>query len=258
MKEPNLKLIAAIAFATVLVGGAAPARAQLGTIRLDNWLFYQSNYGDSARWQYRPRLFVPYAFGNGWTLTSRADLPLYYTDAKGPANPDGDWKFRASDFLVEEALDTPEVAKNLRLRGSLRLVFPTGGEPPFGADQWQIVPGAGFNWRLPDAWRGVTISPYARYFHGFDAGSDRLTTKRSWNIFPTVTFGLTEKWSVAFYPEQGLTYNDRTNKWFVPVEAMFSNRVSKGFEYSFGGAYAVVKDDPAYRWVFQSRLTFFY
>ena len=249
---------ATLALATTLWGMTAPAVAQLGTIRFDNWLFYQQNFGNTARWQYRPRLFIPYALGDGWTFTQRLDLPFYYTDASGPANPGGDWKSRASDFLVEEIFDTPEVAKNLRLRGSLRLVVPTGGESPFGADQWQVAAGFGANWRLPDVWRGVSVEPYARYFYGFAAGDPGVTTRRSWNIFPTVSFGLSETWSLVVYPEQGITYNERTHKWFVPVEAMLTKRLSKTWEYSFGGAYELVSDEPSFRWVVQGRLRYYY
>ena len=258
MKAPVIRTVATLAAAAALSGLGEPARAQLGTVRFDNLFYYQENYGDTARWQYRARFFVPYAFGNGWTFTQRLDVPLYYTDASGPANPDGSWKGRFSDIFVEEIFDTPEVAKNVRLRGSLRLVMPTGGESPFGSDQWQVAPGFGGNWRFPDAGRGVTIAPYARYFYGFSEGSPDVTTKRSWNIFPEVSFGLNEKWSLALYPEQGISYNIRSGKWFVPVEAMLTNRVTKSWEYSVGGAYALVEDDRSYRWLLQGRLRFNY
>ncbi len=258
MSAAGQRLGAPLALAATLWAVAAPAGAQLGTIRFDNWLYYQQNLSDTSRWQYRPRVFVPFALRDGWTFIQRFDLPFYYTDASGPANPDGERKFHVSDALVEEIFDTPEVARNLRLRASLRLVMPTGGEAPFGADQWQIAPGFGFHWRLPDAWRGVTISPYVRYFHGFDAGSPGVTTKRSWDFIPTVTFDLAEKWSLSFYSEQPISYDTRKHDWFVPIEAMFTHRPDKTWEYSFGGAYAVVKDDPAYRWLIQGRLSYYF
>jgi hypothetical protein len=258
MTTKTAKLVLSLAGAAAIAGAAAPVQAQLGTVRLDNWFFYQQNYGDTGRWQWRPRVFVPFNFGDGWTFTQRADLPLYYTDATGPDNPGGGWKFGVSDFLVEEIIDTPELAKDFRLRGSVRLVFPTG-EAPFGADQWQVAPGFGFTWRFPEAGRGVTVAPYARYFYGFDAGSASVTTKRQWNIFPTVTFGMSEKWSLVFYPEQGITYNDRTDQWFVPIEFMVTNRVNKQWEYSVGGAYNLdVDDDRSYRWLVQGRLTYYF
>ncbi|MCG6877117.1 MAG: hypothetical protein LJE97_18660 [Betaproteobacteria bacterium] len=234
------------------------AQAQMGTIRFDNWLYYQQNYDDSVRWQYRPRVFVPFRIGGGWTFTQRVDVPFYYTDKTGPANTSGDYAFHVSDALVEEIFDTPDVAKNFRFRASVRLVFPTGGQSPFGSDQWQVAPGAGFNWRLPDLLRGVTFAPYARYFFGFDPRSPGVTTVRRLDLFPTADFKLTGNWALSLYPEQGMSYNERSKKWFVPVEAMLVNQPSKKFAYAFGGAYALVDDDKSYRWLVEARLTFFF
>ena len=244
--------------ALMVCGCPAIAQAQMGTIRFDNWLYYQQNYGDSVRWQYRPRVFVPFGMGDGWTFTQRVDVPFYYTDRVGPANTSGDYAFHLSDALVEEIFDTPDLAKNFRLRASVRLVFPTGGQSPFGSDQWQIAPGAGFNWRLPEVLRGVTIAPYARYFFGFDPRSPGVTSVRRLDIFPTVDFKLAGTWALSLYPEQGMSYNDRSNKWFVPIEAMLVNQPSKKFAYAFGGAYALAQGDGSYRWLAEARLTFFF
>jgi hypothetical protein len=251
------KVGATLALATALLGASAPAAAQMGTIRFDQWLFYQENFGDTARWQYRPRVFVPWTFGEGWTFTQRVDVPLYYTNASGPDNPSGEWKFGVSDMLVEEIFDTPEVTKNVKLRGSLRLVFPTGGQSPFGADQWQVAPGFGGNWKFPDVGHGLTFAPFARYFYGFNEGAG-VTTKRRWDIFPTLTVTLDKSWYLDFWPEQGMSYNIRSGKWFIPFEAMVGNRISKQWEYSFGGSWAVNDADQSYKWLLQGRLRYYF
>jgi len=251
---------AGVTFLLAAALGALPATAaaQMGTIRFDNWLYYQQNYDGSVRWQYRPRVFIPFAIGDGWTFTQRVDVPFYYTNKAGPANPSGDYDFHVADSYIEEIFDTPDVAKNFRLRTSLRLVFPTGGQSPFGSDQWQIAPGAGFNWRLPEVLRGVTIAPYARYFFGFDPRSPGVTTVRRLDLFPTVDFKLAGTWALSLYPEQGMSYNDRTNKWFVPIEAMLVHQLSKKLSYAFGGAYALARGDGSYRWLAEARLTFYF
>lgn len=251
---------ASITLAAALVGAAPSAHAQMGTIRFDNWLFYQQNLdsSDSSRWQYRPRIFVPFALADGWTFTQRADLPLYYTNTGGPENPTAEWKFGVSDALVEEIFDSPDLTSNFRARTSLRIVFPTGGDAPFGADQWQAALGFGGTWRYPDLWGGTSFSPYARYFYGFHAASDKVTTKLSWNLFPTATFTLVPNWSLVLWPEQGITYNIRTQRWFVPLEAMVTNRVDKHVEWSAGGSWAANDNDKSYKWLFQSRLTYYF
>jgi hypothetical protein len=258
MRAAPCKIGTSLALACALAGMATSASSQLGTIRLDNWAYYQENFGDTARWQYRMKLWVPYAFGDGWTFTQRVDLPVYYTDAKGPDNADGGWKVGLSDIFVEEIFDSPEVAKNVRLRGSLRIVMPTGGQAPFGADQWQFAPMFGASLKFPDVGRGLTFVPYARYSYGDNAGHTGVTTKRSWAFFPEATFTLTDKWYLIFYPEQGISYNIRSGKWFVPLEAMAGYRANKQWEYSFGGAKAVKDDDQSYRWLLQGRLRYYF
>ena len=59
----------------LLLTAAAPAQ-QLGTIRFDNWLYFQSNTDGSERWQYRPRFYIPFSLSGGWTFTQRIDLPV--------------------------------------------------------------------------------------------------------------------------------------------------------------------------------------
>ena len=245
----------ALVVAAALAAAAPAALAQWGAARVDHWLVYQDNFGDTARWQYKPKIFLPYKFGSGWTFTQRIDVPMFVTDAPGPDNEGGGWKFGLSDLYLEEIVDTPELAGGLRLRASLRVVFPTGGQAPFGADQWQVAPGVGVHWRLPDAGRGVTFAPYARYFHGFDPRTSGIRTKRSWTLYPTATFGLDPKWSLVLWPEQGITYNRRSHKWFVPIEAMATYRISKPWEVSLGGAVPVNDDDRSYRWLVQGRLS---
>ena len=240
---------------SLLCALAGAATAVENPLRFDNWVYYTKNFDGSAQWEYDPRLFVPFSFGNGWTFTQRIDIPFYYTDKVGPANPQGAWSFRLSDAFVEEIFDTPDLMHGLRPRVSVRLVAPTGGEAPFGQDQWQVAPGAGFTWRLPDVGRGMTVSPYLRYFIGFDPQSPDVTTVRTLHVIPTVTFAISGGWSASLYPEKGLQYNARSRQWFVPVEVMLLNRVSNSLEFAIGGAYAVTRVDPSYRWLVEARVS---
>ena len=254
----GISRVTALAAALPFLAASGGASAQLGTIRLDNWFYYSESFFDSANVQYRPRVFIPFDLAGGWTFVQRADLPFNYTDASGPANPDGGWKFHAGDFLIEEIMTTPEVARNTRLFGSVRLVFPTGGEFPFGADQWQVAPAVGLIYSRPDVWRGVTFFPLARYNYGFDVRSPSVPEIRRMDLYPTASFGLAPAWTLHFYSENPISYNDRTHKWFVPIDVLVTHRVSKSFEYGVGGAVPILDDDRAYRWLVQARLTFYF
>jgi hypothetical protein len=252
--RPAAGFAAALAAAMLL---ATPASAQsLGTIRFDNWLYFQENVNDSERWQYRPRFFIPFNLPQGWTFTQRVDLPIYYTNNTGPENPDGGWKWGIGDWFIEEIFATPELAKNFRMSASVRFVFPTGGGSPFGGNQYQWAPGVGATYVIPE--QRITISPFARYFMSYHAVRSGGPQVRKLDLFPAVTFGLPDNWSLAFYPENPITYNDETNKWFVPIDVMLIKRLSKTVEFGFGGAYGLVKDDPQYQYIINGRLTFYF
>lgn len=250
--------LAALLLLALLLGASGRASAQLGTIRFDNWLYYADSFFDSTAVQYRPRVYVPFDLAGGWTFVQRADLPFFYTDAPGPANTGGDWETGVGDALIEEILTTPEVAPNTRLFGSVRLVFPTGGESPFGADQWQVAPAIGVLYSRPDLWRGVTLLPLARYAYGFDTRSPGVTEIRRLDLFPIAIFGLAPAWALHLYSENPISFNDRTNKWFVPLDVLVTHRVNKRFEFGVGGAVPIIDDDRAYRWLLQARLTFYF
>ncbi len=225
-------------------------------VRFDNWLYYQRNIDDTARWQYRPRFYIPFALSEGWIFTQRVDLPIYYTDRAGAENPGGGWKAGVGDWFIEESFATPEVAKNLKLQASVRFVFPTGGGSPFGSNQYQWAPLLGAVWTLPDY--KLTLNPLARYFMSYHAAENGAAKVRRLDLYPTATLALGEGWSFGFYIENAISYNEITKKWFVPLDGMLLKRVSKDLEFGLGAAYGAVKDDPQYQSMFYGRLTLYF
>ena len=159
------RLIFALVLA--LFASRAAVAQELGTIRFDNWLYYQENPDSTGQWQYRPRFYIPVNLPGGWLLTQRIDLPILDTDRVGPDNPTGKWKTGIGDWFIEEMFTTPEVAKNLKLFGSVRFVFPTGGQAPFSASQYQWAPAVSAIYAIPE--HKITVSPLVRYFRGFAA-----------------------------------------------------------------------------------------
>ena len=241
-------------------GGSSAAQESVspaaGSVRFDNWLSYQRNTDDSGQWLYQPRFYIPFQLRDGWTFTQRIDLPLSYTNAAGTDNASGGWKAGINDWFVEEIFTTPELAPNLKAWASVRLVFPTGGASPFGSQQYQWAPALSVSYAMPE--RGITISPVARYFMSYHATSSNATKVRTLDLYPIVTFALPNNWSLVTYPENGISYNRETRKWLVPLDLMLLKRLSKTTEFGFGGAYAFVKDNPAYRYVLYGRLTFYF
>jgi len=225
-------------------------------VRFDNWLYYQRNTDDSTRAQYRPRFYIPFNLDNGGVFTQRIDLPVYYTNKVGEDNPNGDRKAGIADWFIEETYLSPEVSKNVKWSTSLRLVFPTGGKSPFGSSQYQVAPSLGGVFSWPES--KVTFNPLVRYFYSYHETEDNAGKIRRWDFYPTLTIGFSDGWSLQLWPENPIDYNDVTNKWFVNVDALIVKRLSKSVEFAFGGASAVKKDDPQYKWVVDGRLTFYF
>ncbi len=249
---------------TIVVGAAAhsSAVAQAGwqPLRLENWGFFQKNPNGSNQWQYRPRAFAPYRLDNGWTLVQRADIPLLYTNATGPGNPAGGYSGGVGNILLESIVDTPDIAPNLSLRASLRLVFPSPKASPFGNDsQYQIAPLLGITYRMPDVLQGVTVSPSVRYFWGFNADQPNTKLISTLNFFPNFSFELGSRWSLVFYPENPIVYNNNTNAWFVPLDFMFMHQTSKNLQFGIGGAYKLGDPaNPSYDYLINGRVTLFF
>jgi hypothetical protein len=251
-----LRLLAAILFC-IAFGAGGTATAQLpGPIRFDNWLSFQQNTGDSGQWEYDPRLYIPFSLSRGWTFTQRIDLPVSYTDQVGTDNANGAWKAGIGDWFIEEIFATPELAKNFWIWASVRFVFPIARGSPFGSSQYQWAPALSAIYAMPE--RGITFSPVARYFLSYHATEPGASKIRQLDLYPIVTFALPERWSLVFYPENGISYNDVTKKWFAPIDLMLIRRPTKDIEFGLGGAYALVKDEPQYDYTIYGRITFYF
>jgi hypothetical protein len=236
------------------------ARGNLGTIRLDNWGYFQENLNDTYQWQYRPRLFVPWVFANEWIATLRTDVPMLYTNNAGPANPEGGYTGGIGNIFFEPILDTAQVLPNLTLRTSLRFVLKSPKGPPVGPDtQYQIAPGAGFTYRMPDLLRGVTFSPYFRWVRGFNGDKPSTRLNSTLQVIPATTFRLADGWSLAFYGENPITYNWNTSKGFAPLDLLLVHRWSRNLEFAFGGATKIGNPSGAtYDYIINGRVTLFF
>jgi len=214
-------------------------------VRVDNWAYYQRNTDESQQWQYRLRFDIPFRFASGWEFLQRAYLPLLlYTDRTGPANPDGGWKAGIGDWFFDEFFTTPQLANNVRGILGVRFVLPTGGRSPFGSGQYQWAPVVGVAYDIPE--KGLRIAPQARYFMSFHAGEDGAGQVRRLDLYPTVSKALGSGWTLRVYDENPISYNNVSEKWFVPLDAQLVKRARKDLEFAFGAAYGLVRDDPRY------------
>jgi len=255
----------ALLLAVLGVAIAVPSSAQSGSadepvpqlpsspnIRLEALFHYQENADHSGQYKLTNKIYVPLGSSGGWHFTGRVDVPLLYTNKEGNGNPNGDWKFHVGDSLTELDVAAPPVSTNLKLGGSLRLVWPTGGQPPFGSEQYQWAPSLYLSYQMPDFGYGMTVRPLARYFMSYHANTAGAGKIRRLDLYPTVTFDLPDRWFIAFYPENPIKYNEITRQWFVPFEAMLGKAISERLRLRFGGAFKLGGNDTRYNYLLEA------
>jgi hypothetical protein len=248
---------AAFALAAACLVAPCHAENQKGDARFENWGIFQKDVNQTDQWTYQARLYVPFSLADGWSFTQRVQLPMTYTNESGAANPDGTYSGGIGNAFVEEIFETGDVAPNFRLRGSVRVVFPTGKEAPYGSGQYQVAPGAGFGYAMPGAWRSVTLDPYVRYSYGFHPDPSSVQTIRKWSIYPAATIALDSHWSLALYPDNPITYNERKRSWFVPIDLMFVHGFGRALEGGVGAAWRIGDSaDASFRWLIDARLAY--
>ncbi len=231
------------------------AENERGEARVESWGLFQKDVNGTDQWTYQARLYVPFSLADGWTFTQRLQLPMTYTNESGAANPGGTYSGGIGNAFVEEIFETGDVAPDFRLRGSVRVVFPTGKQAPYGSGQYQVAPGLGFGYAMPDVLRGVTLDPYVRYAYGFSPDPSSVQTIRKWSIYPAATITLDPQWSLILYPDNPITYNDRKQSWFVPIDLMVVHRFSKSVVAGAGGAWRIGDSaDASFRWLIDARL----
>ena len=223
--------------------------------RAETWLDYQENADGSGQYQITEKVYLPLGVSaDGWRFTGRFDVQFLDTNQEGPANSAGDWQFHVGDSLTELYATTTPVAPDLTLGASLRLVWPTGGPPPFGDGQYQWAPALYLSYRRPDLGYGMTFHPLARYFMSYHAATAGAAAIRKLDLYPTVIFDLPDHGFIALYPENPIVYNEITHQWFVPFEAMVGKKISERLHVGFGGAVKLGGNDPQYQYLLEARV----
>jgi len=235
----------------VVLACFAPAQAEPGLqpVRIENWATFQEDANGTHQWKLEPHFYLPYAFDSGWTATLRVDVPMIDTNAIGAAKSTPGHSGGIGNVFFEAIGGTPDLAPGLRLRGSLRLVLPSPKGEPFGnGSQYQWAPMLGMILDRPEVLRGLTLSPSVRWFRGFSPQTPGMTLVNTFNIFPTVSFGLGDGWALTFYKEAGpIVYNQVDGTWFVPLDVGLYRTLGKGSSFGFGAAVKLGNpSDPSY------------
>ena len=102
------------------------------------------------------------------------------------------------------------------------------------------------------------ISPLARYMFGFNpkapSGTALPPLVSRLELYPTVGFNLSPSTQIRFWDENGAVYNAAGGGWFVPIDAMLTQRINKNLLVAVGGAKQVVQTYQQYNWTVYGKI----
>jgi hypothetical protein len=184
-----------------------------------------------------------------WIVALRTDLPLVARNAIASDNPDGDYVRGLGDADFR-ALVIRDVDTRWTVGFGARLIAPTG-EDTLGSGKWQIMPGAGLRYALPEIDSSSYLEPFVRYDVSF-AGDPTKKNISNLQIAPTFNLGLPDRWFVTFYPSPDIRINfgdpisGQTGRLFLPFDVRVGRKLSDDTALSLEVGVPIIKDYPVY------------
>jgi hypothetical protein len=196
-----------------------------------------------------------------WILALRTDLPLLSKDPVMSSNPDGNYLQAIGDADFQGTI-IDDLDQRWTIGFGARLTAPTGSDT-LGSGKWQIMPGAGVRYALPEINSSSYLEPVVRYNVSF-AGDPTKKNISNLQIAPTFNLGLPDGWFVTFYPDADIRINfgdpitGQTGRLFLPFDARIGRKLSDNVALSFELGVPIIKDYPVYNLKTQVRLNVTY
>ena len=143
-----------------------------------------------------------------------------------------------------------------------RLIARTAGDN-LGSGKWQIVPGFGVRYSLPELGKDSYVVPAARYAASF-AGDPERRTVREWQIAPTLNIDLPDRYFATFYPSYDIRINEgppvagQTGRLFLPFDALVGRVLTDKIQISLEASVPIIKSYAVYDFKTQARLRIIY
>jgi hypothetical protein len=216
---------------------------------LEFWGYHEydgsQNYADTLKLRY----YNPLNIGD-WHGTLRLDTA--YTAAYGPLLP----AQSTGTYSANNAMVTIWGGKV----GWLGNVGARVVAPLSDVGQWLAGPQVSTSF-TPASSKSVLadISPLARYMIGFNAKAPSGVTPpplaSRLELYPTVGLNLGPSTQIRFWDENGVLYNAAGGGWFVPIDAMVTQRINKNLLFAIGGAKQVVQTYQFYNWTVYGKVS---
>ena len=137
-----------------------------------------------------------------------------------------------------------------------RILAPLGS-----TGQWLAGPQVSSSFKPASSSQNILsdISPLARYMMGFNrkapTASGLPPVDNHLELYPTVGLNLTSSTQLRFWDENGAVYNSAGGGWFVPIDAMVTQRINKNLLIAIGGAKQVVQTYQLYNWTVYGKIS---
>ena len=103
------------------------------------------------------------------------------------------------------------------------------------------------------------ISPLARYMMGFNRKAPTTASlppvDNHLELYPTIGLNLSSSTQLRLWDENGAVYNSAGGGWFVPIDAMVTQRINKNLLIAIGGAKQVVQTYQLYNWTVYGKIS---
>jgi len=137
-----------------------------------------------------------------------------------------------------------------------RLLAPLGN-----TGQWLAGPQVSTSFKPAASGQNILsdISPLARYMMGFNRKAPTSASlppvDNHLELYPTIGLNLSTSTQLRFWDENGAVYNSAGGGWFVPIDAMVTQRINKNLLIAIGGAKQVVQTYQLYNWTVYGKIS---
>lgn len=204
------------------------------------------------------RVDKPFPLDNGWTLSTRFDLPLVYSEAPSRDNPNGDWEAGVGDFLAQAVLIAPPKGPWAYGFG-VQTIWPIGTQDQFGTGKYQLAPLVAAvhypDWLPKGSFLGCVVQDF------FDVGGKgNRADIHELSIKPLLNVNLPDPsgpWFLTFAPDMRVNW-ENDNKWHVPFNVTLGKMLGKKTVVSIEWNQTIVDSYDKYDWQLEFRIGFFF
>jgi hypothetical protein len=226
------------------------------------WYYHQKMatgaFSNMATLRYYQPIHNPF---NQWRGMIRFDQS--YFNSFGPTydSPESN-RYQRGNTMMTIWGNHPGLFPNWHGDLGFRVVFPVGNQ-----GQWAVGPQAGVSYqtRKPEGQMGLAdFSPLVRIMFGFNIKGNPLTTadqpppERLVQFFPALGFDLSPNTQVRLWDENGLAFSPTGSRWFVPLDAMLTHKVTKNLVMAIGASKSVVSTYPQYNWSVYGKVAWYF